>query len=61
MNSKNDEALAAGSAVTRVPGEKFADMREPVDRQGGPEPGWNPYDVWRTRVKAGVDTEPAAA
>ncbi len=61
MNLKNDEVLAAGSAVTRAPGEEFAEMRGSLDRQRGPEPGWNPYEVWRTRVKAGGDTEPAAA
>jgi hypothetical protein len=51
MKRKGAEGLAA---VYRSPAvhERFSGMVNGSDRLAHPQSGWNPYEVWRTRVKS---------
>ena len=55
---KRNAAEAAGLAyrMSAVASEEFTRMLNRLDRLSGPQSGWDPYEVWRTRVKgsAGV-------
>jgi len=43
MKQNGAEGLAA---------EEFTGMANDLDRLARPQSGWDPYEVWRTRVKA---------
>jgi hypothetical protein len=51
MNRKGAEGLPAGPPVLPAANEEFArtDEREQLAYT---QAGWDPYEVWRTRVKA---------
>jgi len=58
MNTKGAEGLPAGSRITPAANEIFTGTNE---REGlaYTRAGWDPYEVWRTRVKASSrKTEP---
>jgi hypothetical protein len=52
MKRKAATGLAAAGRMSSAANEEFAAT---ADAGGGleerPQPGWNPYEVWRTRVK----------
>jgi len=52
MKRKAAMGLAAAGRISSAANEEFAAA---ADAMGGleerPQPGWNPYEVWRTRVK----------
>ena len=62
MKRKGAEGLPAGPTVTPAANEEFneivggLDQLERIDR---PRSGWDPYEVWRTRVKASSNAKPA--
>jgi len=50
MNEKGAEALGAVNRMS-PPTEGFTGMVHAGDRLARPQSGWDPYEVWRTRVK----------
>jgi len=57
MKRKNAEGIPARERLTPAANEEFtgtvSDLDElDLDQLATPRPGWDPYEVWRTRVKA---------
>ena len=53
MKRKGAEGLSAGHPVTPAANEEFpGTVKDVVDTLEYPRSGWDPYEVWRTRVKA---------
>ena len=62
MKRKGAEGLPARQRLTPAANEDFADTMDDLssddldldalDRLATPRSGWDPYEVWRTRVKA---------
>jgi hypothetical protein len=52
MKRKGAEGLAAGQPVTPAANEEFTETTETVETLSYTHTGWDPYEVWRTRVKA---------
>ena len=52
MKRKGAEGLAAGQPVTPAANEEFTETAESLERLEYARTGWDPYEVWRTRVKA---------
>jgi hypothetical protein len=50
MNRKGAEALAAVNRMSPA-SEGFTSMVHGRDRLAPAQSGWDPYEVWRTRVK----------
>ncbi len=52
MKTTSAEGIPAEPQVVAVAAnEEFADGFDDYERVTGARPGWDPYDVWRTRVK----------
>ena len=62
MKRKGAEGLPARQGLTPAANEDFTGtvneltrhdlVRHDLDRHATPRSGWDPYEVWRTRVKA---------
>jgi len=53
MKRKSAEGLAAGAPVTPAANEEFIETAaDAPERHADTPSGWDPYEVWRTRVKA---------
>jgi hypothetical protein len=62
MKRKGAEGFPARQRLTPAANEEFSEMVDDLgghdldlhalDRLGTPRSGWDPYEVWRTRVKA---------
>lgn len=52
MKRKGAEGLAAGTPVIPAANEEFTETAESLERLAYTRAGWDPYEVWRTRVKA---------
>ena len=62
MKRKGAAGVSAGQRILPAANEEFADTvndlnqhdpdRHDVDRLATARSGWDPYEVWRTRVKA---------
>ncbi len=57
MKRKGAEGIPARQRLTPAANEEFTvtvnDVsRRDLDRLSAPRSGWDPYEVWRTRVKA---------
>ena len=62
MKRKGAEGVPARQRLTPAANEEFTEMLDDLggqdldlhalDRVGTPRSGWDPYEVWRTRVKA---------
>jgi hypothetical protein len=52
MKRKGAEGLAAGQPVTPAANEEFTETAEGLQTPAYTPTGWDPYEVWRTRVKA---------
>jgi hypothetical protein len=52
MKRKGAEGLPAGQRVTAAANEDFTGTVSGADRLSAVRQGWDPYEVWRTRVKA---------
>jgi hypothetical protein len=51
MKRKAAEGLAAAHRMSPAANEEFTAMANGPDRVARPQSGWDPYEVWRTRVK----------
>jgi hypothetical protein len=51
MKRKAAEGLAAVHRVSPAANEEFTGIANGVDWVTRPQSGWDPYEVWRTRVK----------
>ena len=51
MKRKSVEGLPADSPVNVAANDEFVDDSEGYARLSRALTGWDPYDVWRTRVK----------
>jgi hypothetical protein len=52
MKRGGAEGLAAVYRRSPAANEEFTAMGNALDTLARPESGWDPYEVWRTRVKA---------
>ena len=52
MKSKGAEGLPADPQESLAANEEFGEVNGDHDPLTRPHCGWDPYDVWRTRVKA---------
>ena len=52
MKSKGAQGLPAGHRLTAAANEEFTTLVDGPERLESPRSGWDPYKVWRTRVKA---------
>jgi hypothetical protein len=50
MKRKGAQGLPAGQRLTPAANDEFASMASGLERLEA-RPGWDPYEVWRTRVK----------
>jgi hypothetical protein len=57
MKSKGVEGLPADSQESVAANEEFVEPLDGYERVSGSQSGWDPYDVWRTRVKKTAATE----
>ena len=51
MEQNGAEGLAAIYRRSQAANEQFTGMAKALDRLARPQSGWDPYEVWRTRVK----------
>ena len=52
MKRKAATELAAAGRISSAANEEFTAAPDRVDGlEERPQPGWNPFDVWRKRVK----------
>jgi hypothetical protein len=52
MKRKGAEGLTAGPPAIRAANEEFTGTVDRLDAISYSRSGWDPYEVWRTRVKA---------
>jgi len=52
VKRKGAEGLPASHEVTPAANEEFTGAEDELTRQSYSHAGWDPYEVWRTRVKA---------
>jgi len=57
MKRKGAEGLPARQRLTPAANEEFTGIvndldGHDLDKRASSRPGWDPYEVWRTRVKA---------
>ena len=52
MKRKGAAELPAVHRITPAANEDFAGITHGMDSPIRPHAGWDPYEVWRTRVKA---------
>jgi hypothetical protein len=52
MTRQGAEGLAAVDRMSPAAKEEFTGTVNGPDRLARPQSGWDPYEVWRTRVKA---------
>ena len=52
MKQKAAEGLAAPHGMSPAANEEFTARVPGLDWLARPQSGWDPYEVWRTRVKA---------
>jgi len=58
MKRKAPKGLAAAGRMSSAANEEFAATADTVDGlEERTQPGWNPYEVWRDRVKESVEGE----
>jgi hypothetical protein len=57
MNRKGAKALPLSTRMSSA-SEGFTDMVHGRDRLARPRSGWDPYEVWRTRVKRSSTVRP---
>jgi hypothetical protein len=57
MNRKGAEGLPVIQTVIPAANEEFTDTLNAIDGANVAHSGWDPYEVWRTRVKASFRLE----
>jgi len=58
MKSKGAEGYPADSQEPLAANEEFPSDLDDYERVSGSRIGWDPYDVWRTRVKKEREADP---
>ena len=58
MSKKAAAGLAAGRRNSSAGNEEFTATADGVHGLERPQSGWNPYEVWRTRVKQSSSEPP---
>jgi len=58
MKRKAAEGLAAAHRMSAAANEEFTAMTNGLDSVARPQSGWDPYEVWRTRVKVSSNVIP---
>ena len=58
MKRKAAEGLAAAHRMSAAANEEFTAMTNGLERVARPQSGWDPYEVWRTRVKVSSNVRP---
>jgi hypothetical protein len=56
MKSKGAEGLPAKSQESQAANEEFEPSFSDYERVTGSRAGWDPYDVWKTRVKTSANS-----
>jgi hypothetical protein len=51
MKRKAAQGLAAARRMPPAANEEFTAMANALDKVARAQSGWDPYEVWRTRVK----------
>jgi hypothetical protein len=52
MKRKGAQGIPASNGVTPAANEEFAELVTGLHGVDESRPGWDPYEVWRTRVKS---------
>ncbi len=55
MKGKGMEGLPVVHRTSRAANDDFAGSASDLDKHARPRPGWDPYEVWRVRVRGSVD------
>jgi hypothetical protein len=58
MKRKAPQRLAAGHGMSPAANEEFTAMANGLGGVARAHPGWDPYEVWRTRVKKSSSVMP---
>ena len=62
MKRKGAQDVPAGAEVTSAANEEFSAVTvtatNPLNGHAEPRPAWDPYEVWRTRVKTAARPSP---
>jgi len=58
MKRKAAEGLAAARPMSPAANEEFTAMANGLERVARTQLGWDPYEVWRTRVKPSSSVMP---
>jgi hypothetical protein len=58
MKRKGAEGLPAVKRLTPAANEEFSEVPSGLDSHTYAQSGWDPYEVWRTRVKASSRVPP---
>jgi hypothetical protein len=57
MKRKGAQGLPAADGLTPAANEEFAELMNGLERLEDSRAGWDPYEVWRTRVKSSSRTK----
>ena len=57
MKRKGAQGIPAGDGLTPAANEEFAELVRELRGVGDSRKGWDPYEVWRTRVKTFLRTK----
>jgi hypothetical protein len=57
MKRKGAEGIAAVRRIGPAANEEFTGMVDGLAGLARPQSGWDPYEVWRTRVKVSSSVE----
>ena len=52
MKRKGAQGLPVGHRIVTAANEEFSALVNGLDGLEHPQSGWDPYEVWRTRVKS---------
>lgn len=62
MKRKAAKGLATAGRISSAANEEFTATADGVGSlEGRPQPGWNPYEVWRTRVKESSESSESSS
>jgi hypothetical protein len=54
-NAKDMKGVPVAHPISRAANEQFSTREQGQDATAGVRPAWDPYEVWRTRVKETLD------
>jgi hypothetical protein len=56
-NAKELTGVPVAHPISRAASEQFSAREQGQDGTAGVRPAWDPYEVWRTRVKETLDLQ----